>query len=49
MKLSATDHEGGGWIQLFQVKGGKLVKASEWFQSYPEVIKKHLEAEAKKS
>jgi branched-chain amino acid transport system substrate-binding protein len=49
LTLSETDHEGGGWIQLFQVKGGKLVKASEWFQSYPEVIKKHLEAEAKKS
>ena len=49
LKLTEADHEGGGWIQLFQVKGGKLVKASEWFQAYPEVIKKHLEAEAKKS
>jgi len=49
LQLSAADHEGGGWIQLFQVKGGKLVKSSEWFHAYPEVIKKLLEADAKKS
>jgi len=49
MELTPADHEGGGWVQVFQVKGGKLVKATEWFRAYPEVLKKHLELEAKKS
>ncbi len=42
LEINASDHEGGGWIQVFQAKGGKWVKASEWFRAYPEVLKKHL-------
>ncbi len=42
LEINAADHEGGGWIQVFQAKGGKWVKASEWFRAYPEVLKKHL-------
>lgn len=38
MKITATDHEGGGWVQVFQVKGGKFVKETEWFRAYPEVV-----------
>src|SRR6516165_4432155 len=38
LKVTATDHEGGGWVQVFQVKGGKLVKETEWFRAYPEVV-----------
>ncbi len=38
LKLSAGDHEGGGWVQVFQVKSGKLVKETEWFRAYPEVV-----------
>ncbi|TAJ35415.1 MAG: hypothetical protein EPO55_25635 [Reyranella sp.] len=49
LEITPTDHEGGGWVQIFTVKGGKLTKASEWFRAYPEVIKKHIEADAKKS
>ncbi|MBX3503769.1 MAG: ABC transporter substrate-binding protein [Alphaproteobacteria bacterium] len=49
MELTPTDHEGGGWVQIFTVKGGKLTKASDWFRAYPDVIKKHIEADAKKS
>ena len=26
MTISATDHEGGGWVQIWTVKGGKLVR-----------------------
>ena len=40
----ASDHEGGGWVQVWTVKGGKLVKDGEWFQAYRDVIKKHLAA-----
>ena len=40
LELSAADHEGGGWVQVFQVKGGKLLKATDWYRSYPEVLAK---------
>jgi branched-chain amino acid transport system substrate-binding protein len=38
MHLSPTDHEGGGWVQVFQVKGGKFVKETDWYRAYPEVL-----------
>ena len=44
MELSATDHEGGGWVQVFQVKGGQFVKETDWFRAYPEVLAKELKA-----
>jgi branched-chain amino acid transport system substrate-binding protein len=49
MEITAADHEGGGWVQIFTVKGGKLTKQTDWFRAYPEVVKKHVEADAKKS
>jgi len=42
LEITAADHEGGGWVQIFQAKGGKWVQATEWFRAYPEVLKKHL-------
>ena len=42
LEITATDHEGGGWVQIFQVKGGKLVKATDWFKAYPEVVAKAI-------
>ena len=40
--VTQEDHEGGGWVQIWSVKGNKFVKATEWFQAYRDVIKKHL-------
>ncbi len=48
MKITPQDHEGGGWVQIWTVKGGKFQKAGDWKQPYRDVIKKHLEMEAKK-
>jgi branched-chain amino acid transport system substrate-binding protein len=48
LKITAEDHEGGGWAQIWQVKGGKFVKVTDWQQAYRDVIKKHLEEDAKK-
>ena len=42
LEITTTDHEGGGWVQIFQVKGGKLVKATDWFKAYPEVVAKAI-------
>jgi branched-chain amino acid transport system substrate-binding protein len=44
MEVTQDDHEGGGWVQVWTVKGGQLVKDGEWFQAYRDVIKKHLAA-----
>ena len=44
LELSAADHEGGGWVQIFQVKGGKFVKETDWFRAYPEVLARLLKA-----
>jgi branched-chain amino acid transport system substrate-binding protein len=49
MTISATDHEGGGWVQIWTVKGGKLVRTKDWFQGFRPVIEKQLQADASKS
>ncbi len=49
MELTAADHEGGGWVQIFTVKGGKLTKGTDWFRAYPDILKKHIEADAKRT
>ncbi len=38
LHVSATDHEGGGWVQIFQVKGGKFVKETDWMHGYPQAV-----------
>jgi len=38
LKITAEDHEGGGWVQVFQAKGGKFVKETDWFRAYPEIV-----------
>jgi branched-chain amino acid transport system substrate-binding protein len=48
LDITPTDHEGGGWVQIFQVKGGKLVKVTDWFKAYPDVVAMQIkQAEAK--
>lgn len=44
MEITPADHEGGGWVQVWTVRGGKLVKNGDWFQAYRDVINKHLAA-----
>jgi len=49
LEITGLDHEGGGWVQIFQIRGGKWVKATEWDKAYPDVLAKHIkEANAKK-
>jgi branched-chain amino acid transport system substrate-binding protein len=44
MAVTPQDHEGGGWVQVWSVKGGKLTRTTDWFQAYRSVIQKHLAA-----
>jgi branched-chain amino acid transport system substrate-binding protein len=49
LKVTPQDHEGGGLVQIWQVKGGKFVKVTDWFSAYQDVVAKHIrEAGAKK-
>ena len=38
LEITPTDHEGGGWVQIFQVKGGKFVKETDWMRAYRDVV-----------
>src|SRR5262250_743463 len=44
LNITPEDHEGGGWVQIWTLKGGKFEKATEWFQAYRDVVEKHLSA-----
>jgi branched-chain amino acid transport system substrate-binding protein len=49
LKITPQDHEGGGLVQIWQVKNGKFEKATEWFAAYQNVVAKHIkESGAKK-
>jgi branched-chain amino acid transport system substrate-binding protein len=48
LKITPADHEGGGVVQIFTVKGGKFVKATDWFNAYTDVVAKHVKESAKK-
>jgi branched-chain amino acid transport system substrate-binding protein len=43
LNVTAEDHEGGGWVQIWTVKGG-FEKTTDRFQAYRDVIQKHLAA-----
>ena len=38
LQITPADHEGGGWVQIFQVHDGKFVKETDWFRGYPQVV-----------
>jgi len=49
LKITSTDHEGGGLVQIWQVKGGKFEKVTDWYAAYQDVVAKHIkESGAKK-
>jgi branched-chain amino acid transport system substrate-binding protein len=48
LALTAEDHEGGGWVQIWSIKGGKFVRTQDWFQGYRKEVLKHVEEENKK-
>jgi branched-chain amino acid transport system substrate-binding protein len=38
LDMSPRDHEGGGYVRVYQVKGGRWVLAKDWFRGYREVV-----------
>src|SRR5262252_8611071 len=52
LTLTPEDHEGGGWVRLYQSKGEQLVPVTDWFRGYRDLVleevKKAAKAEEKK-
>ncbi|MBV9552279.1 MAG: ABC transporter substrate-binding protein [Alphaproteobacteria bacterium] len=44
LKLTAADHEGGGWTRVFTVKGGKFEAATDWIHPYHDVVENVVKA-----
>jgi branched-chain amino acid transport system substrate-binding protein len=42
LQITATDHEGGGWVRIFQARDGKFVPATEWIQAYRDVVENQV-------
>jgi branched-chain amino acid transport system substrate-binding protein len=40
LEITPEDHEGGGWVRIFTVKGGKFVPDGDWFKAYRDVVMK---------
>jgi branched-chain amino acid transport system substrate-binding protein len=38
LEITPDDHEGGGWVQLAEVKNGKFVKGIDWFHGFREEV-----------
>jgi branched-chain amino acid transport system substrate-binding protein len=47
LQLSAKDHEGGGYVRIFQVQKGKYVPVTDWYRAYREDVLQLLEEEHK--
>jgi branched-chain amino acid transport system substrate-binding protein len=38
LTITPTDHEGGGWVRIFQVKGNGFVAKTPWFRAYRQLV-----------
>ena len=39
MEITPEDHEGGGWVRVYQWDGAKFVLAKDWYKAHRDVIK----------
>lgn len=49
IEITPANHEGGGWVQIWQVKGVKLTRVTDLFKAYPDVIAAHLKEAGSKA
>lgn len=42
LNITTEDHEGGGWVKIYQVQGGKFVPITDWIQGYRDVVMEHV-------
>ncbi len=46
MEITSFDHEGGGWVRIFQVQNAKFVPVTDWFQGYRDAVVELLKEDA---
>ena len=46
LHITPSDHEGGGWVQIYQVTGNKMVKKTDWFHGYRKEVEAMVAAAA---
>ncbi|MBV8119696.1 MAG: ABC transporter substrate-binding protein [Alphaproteobacteria bacterium] len=44
LKITPEDHEGGGWVRIFRVKGNGFVPVTPWFNAYRDVVWQQVKA-----
>jgi branched-chain amino acid transport system substrate-binding protein len=42
--ITPVDHEGGGRVQIWQVREGKLVRVTPWYAAYRDLVGRHVKA-----
>ena len=47
LQITPADHEGGGFVRIFQVQGGKFVPETDWFRAYRDVVWDQVKAAEK--
>ena len=38
LTVTPQDHEGGGWVRMYQVKGKEWVPVTDWFRGYRDEV-----------
>lgn len=44
LHITPSDHEGGGWVQIYQVSGNQMVKKTPWFHGYRNLVEQMIAA-----
>jgi branched-chain amino acid transport system substrate-binding protein len=47
LTVTPEDHEGGGWVRVYQTKEEKLVPITDWFRGYREIVQAEVQKAAK--
>lgn len=48
LNIVPEDHEGGGWVKIYQIKGGKMVAVTDWFHGYRDIVQAEVAKSGKK-
>lgn len=46
LHITPTDHEGGGWVQIYQVSDTGMTRKTPWFQGYRKVVEQMIATSA---
>ena len=47
LKITKQDHEGGGWVRIFQASKDGYKPITDWYRAYRDEVREILDEEAK--